>query len=91
VSTKLSKLLYLSDGFVSFVSGCEGDKSVTPVHPGHGVHHETQVPDLPALLEQRNQIVLVNVARDLATEDLKNTTQKELLIVLRMRMLAQSY
>ena len=58
---------------MGLVSGCEGDESVTPVHSGHGVHHETQVPDLAALLEQRNQIILVNVARDLAAEDLEKT------------------
>ena len=63
-------MLYLSDCFVGLVSGGESDKRVATVHAGHGVHHQTEVPDLAALLEQRDQVVLVDVARNLATEDL---------------------
>lgn len=43
-----------------------------PVKPGHGVHHEPEVPDLAALLEQGDQLVLVHVLWDFATENLGN-------------------
>jgi len=72
--------LYLSDCLVGLVSGGEGDESVAAVHAGHGVHHQTEVPDLAALLEQRDQVVLVDVARNLATEDL----EKDENIIIRM-------
>jgi hypothetical protein len=63
--------LYLSDGLVGLVAGREGDEGVAAVHAGHRVHHEAEIPDLAALLEQGNQVTLVNVARNLAAENLK--------------------
>ena len=40
----------------------------TPVESGHGVHHEPEVPDGSALFEEGDQLVLVEVARDLPAE-----------------------
>ena len=68
---KMQVIVYLSDCFVGLVSGCECDECVASVHSGHGVHHQAKVPDLAALLEQGNQVVLVNVAGDFAAENLK--------------------
>ena len=59
---------YLSHSLLSSVSGGKGDKCVAPVEARHRVHHETEVPDLAALFEERNQLALVHVARDFATE-----------------------
>merc|ERR1719334_1760871 len=54
--------------FVSRISGGESDESVSSVESGHGVHHQTQVPDCAALFEQRDQITLINVSWNLATK-----------------------
>ena len=72
---KMQVIVYLSDCFVCFVSGCESDESVAAVHPGHGVHHEAKVPDLSTFLEEGNQVVLVNVARNFAAENLNKSFQ----------------
>ena len=66
--------LYLTDGFVGGLPLGEGDKRVAPVESGHGVHHEPEVPDGAALLEQRDQLVLVQVTRDLSTKNLRRGT-----------------
>ena len=44
----------------------EGDEAVAATETGHGVHHETQVPDRAALLEQRDEFVLEHLSRDLS-------------------------
>ena len=49
----------------------EGDEAVAATETGHGVHHETQVPDRAALLEQRDEFVLEHLSRDLAAEHLQ--------------------
>ena len=43
-------------------------KLALPVESRHGVHHEPEVPDGAALLEEGDQLVLVEVARDLPAE-----------------------
>ena len=43
-------------------------KYLSPVESRHGVHHEAEVPDGAALLEERDQLVLVEVPRDLPAE-----------------------
>jgi hypothetical protein len=48
-----------------------GEESVAAVATGHRVHHETQVPDLPALLEHWDQRVLVQLLRHMTNVDLK--------------------
>ena len=70
-----SCFVYLSDSFLSRVSGGEGDEGVAPVEAGHGVHHQAEVPDGAALFEQRNQIALVYVAWNLATKYLHTTEE----------------
>ena len=64
--------MYLSDGFVRGVSVGECDEGVAAVEAGHGVHHEPQVPDGAALLEQGDQVVFVQIAGDLSAEYLKD-------------------
>ena len=59
---------YLTDGFVGCLPLSEGDESVASVEPGHGVHHEPQVPDGAALFEEGDELVLVHVAGNLPAE-----------------------
>ena len=40
----------------------------SPVEAGHGVHHQPEVPHVTTPLEERNQLVLVHVLRDLPAE-----------------------
>lgn len=58
------------DGSLRGVARGERDEGVAAVGAGHGVHHEAQVPDGAAALEQRDQLVLVHVLGDLAAEHL---------------------
>lgn len=45
-------------GTLRGVARGEGDERVAAVGPRHRVHHEPQVPDRAAPLEQRDQLVL---------------------------------
>lgn len=61
---------HLLHGALRGVARGEGDEGVSAVGAGHGVHHEAQVPDGAAALEQRDELVLVHVLGDLAAEHL---------------------
>ena len=69
-------MLYLSDGFVRGVAVGECDEGVAAVEAGHGVHHEPQVPDGAALLEQGDQVVFVQIAGDLTAKYLKDNEHR---------------
>ena len=47
------------------------DQCHSPVQSSHWIHHQTKIPDLAALLEVRNQLVLVDILGNLATEHLQ--------------------
>ena len=49
-----------------------GEEGVASVLAGHGVHHQTQIPDLARRLEQGNQRVFEQVVRDVPDVDLQN-------------------
>ncbi len=61
-------VLYLSDCLLRGIATGEGDEGVTTVQASHGIHHETQVPDRPALLKQGDELVFVEVSRYLTTK-----------------------
>lgn len=61
---------YLLHGALRGVARGEGDEGVAAVGARHGVHHEAQVPDGAAALEQRYELVLEHVLGDLAAEHL---------------------
>lgn len=49
-----------------------GEEGVASVLAGHGVHHQTQIPDLARRLEQGDQRVFEQVVRDVPDVDLQN-------------------
>lgn len=61
---------HLLHGALRGLARGEGHEGVPAVGAGHGVHHEAQVPDGPAALEQRDELVLVHVLGDLPAEHL---------------------
>ena len=61
---------YLAHSLLSSITGGEGDKCVASVKAGHGVHHESEIPNGSAFFKQWNQLTLVHVTRDFATKDL---------------------
>ena len=65
---------YLLDslGGTGFVR--ERDKAEAAVVAGHWVHHQAQVPDGPAFLKQRNQLVFEYFLRDMTTKHLHMST-----------------
>lgn len=67
---------HLVHGALRGLARGEGDEGVAAVGAGHGVHHEAQVPDDAAALEQRDELVLVHVLGDLAAEHLAAGTRR---------------
>lgn len=61
---------HLVHGALRGLARGEGHEGVAAVGARHGVHHEAQVPDDAAALEQRDELVLVHVLGDLAAEHL---------------------
>lgn len=48
----------------------EGDEGVPAIGARHGVHHESQIPNGAAALEQRDKLILVHVLGNLPAEHL---------------------
>lgn len=67
VACAVTNLLH---GSLRGLAGGEGDEGVPPVGARHGVHHEPQVPDGAATLEQRYQLVFVHILGYLPAEHL---------------------
>lgn len=61
---------HLLHGALRGLTRRERHEGVAAVGARHGVHHEAQVPDGAAALEQRDELVLVHVLRDLPAEHL---------------------
>lgn len=61
---------HLLHGALRGLARREGHEGVAAVGARHGVHHEAQVPDGAAALEQRDELVLVHVFGDLPAEHL---------------------
>lgn len=61
---------HLLHGALRGLARRERHEGVAAVGARHGVHHEAQVPDGTAALEQRDEFVLVHVLGDLAAEHL---------------------
>ena len=62
---------YLFDRLLCSFLVHKRDEAVAAVETGHGVHHESQVPDLAALLEQRNELVFEHLLRNFTTKHLQ--------------------
>lgn len=62
--------VYQSDSLLCVVLAAEGDEGISSVLARQRVHHQTQVPDGTRLLEEGNQLVFVQVTRDLPHENL---------------------
>lgn len=67
---RIVRWIYLLNGTQRGITTGESNEGVAAVGARHGVHHEAEVPDGAAALEERNELVLVHVLGDLAAEHL---------------------
>lgn len=58
----------LFDSVLGGLASRERDEGVASIGAGHRVHHQSQIPNGAALLEQRNEFVLEHVFGDFAAK-----------------------
>lgn len=67
---------HLLHGSLRGLAGGERHEGVAAVGARHRVHHEAQIPNGPAALEQRDELVLIHILRDFAAEHLAAGTRR---------------
>lgn len=67
-SKRPPKLAYLFDRILCGLAACERNERIATIRARHRIHHQSQIPNRSALLEQRNQLIFEHVLGYFAAE-----------------------